>query len=145
TILATPSYDTYNRLQQVSYNNAGQQKLVIGRDSLGRTNSRDFTLGDGVTHNTDSVTLSQSSQVVSGTELGLTKSYTYDTAGRLTAAAQGPNQFNYSYAAPSPTTCNQSSANLNAQKDGNRTSMTTLINGTQKTTTYCYDSADRLI
>jgi RHS repeat-associated protein len=89
----------------------------------------------------DNVTRSTTGDILSGTENSLSKNYTYDNAGRLTAATIGSNTYNYSYVAPSATTCNQASANLNAHKNGNRTSMT--ING--NTTTYCYDYADRLI
>lgn len=140
-IYATPSYDAFSRVSQVTYPAAGQQKVVFGRDSLGRVNSRDYTLGNGTTHSVDTVTYSQSGDVVSGTELSQAKSYSYDKAGRLTTASQGTNTYAYSYAAPSATTCSQTSANLNSHKSSNRTSQT--VNGT--TTTYCYDKADRLI
>jgi RHS repeat-associated protein len=141
TTIASPSYDSYGRLSTVTYPTAGSQSLTINRDSLGRTSGTDYILGNGTTHVTDSVTLSQSGKVVSGTELGASKSYTYDAADRLTAATIGANSYSYSFAAPSGSTCNQSSANLNAHKDSNRTSFTK--NGA--TTTYCYDNADRLI
>ncbi|HSX42815.1 MAG TPA: PA14 domain-containing protein [Candidatus Saccharimonadales bacterium] len=141
TVVATPTYDAYSRLQQVTYPAAGSMKLTISRDSLGRLTGNDYTLGNGTTHEIDTTTLSQSGKVVSGTELGSSKSYTYDKVGRLTAASLGTKTYAYSYAAPSGTTCNQSTANLNANKDSNRTSQT--INGV--TTTYCYDNADRLI
>ncbi|HSX35956.1 MAG TPA: PA14 domain-containing protein [Patescibacteria group bacterium] len=140
-VLAVPTYDAFGRLQQVTYPRASLQKQVINRDTLGRVNGYDYTLGNGTTHETDAVTLSQSGQVVSGTELTKAKSYTYDKVGRLTNATLGTNTYGYSYATPSGATCNQSSANLNANKDSNRTSQT--VNGA--TTTYCYDNADRLI
>ena len=140
-VIATPSYDTSGRLSGVTYPTAGSQALAISRDTLGRTIGTDYTLGNGTTHLTDTVTRSQSGQITSGTELGASKAYTYDKAGRLTAATIGANTYGYSFAAPSGTTCNQASANLNSHKNSNRTSQT--INGT--TTTYCYDQADRLI
>jgi YD repeat-containing protein len=140
-VIATPSYDTYGRLSGVTYPTAGSQALAITRDSLGRTTGMDYTLGNGTTHLTDTVTRSQSGQIISGTELGASKSYTYDKAGRLTSATIGANTYGFSFAAPSGTTCNQSSANLNSHKNSNRTSFTK--NGV--TTTYCYDQPDRLI
>jgi RHS repeat-associated protein len=82
--------------------------------------------------------MSQSNQIVSGTEAGLSKSYTYDKAVRLTAATIGTNSYAYSYAAP--TTCT-GTYNANAAKSSNITSKT--INST--TTTFCYDYADRLV
>src|SRR5262249_30925600 len=120
---------------------AGSLALAISRDSLGRTTGTDYTLGNGTTHVSDSVTRSQSGQIISGTELGNSKSFAFDKAGRLTAATIGSNTYGYSFATPSGTTCNQSSANISANKTANRTSQT--INGA--TTTYCYDAADRLV
>jgi RHS repeat-associated protein len=89
----------------------------------------------------DSVNRSVTGDVLSGTENGLAKSYTYDKAGRLTNATVGTNTYAYDFSAPTSTQCPQASANLNANKNSNRTKMT--VNGT--TTTYCYDYADRLI
>ncbi len=139
--MATPSYDSFGRLAGVTYPTAGAQALTVSRDALGRTSGLDYTLGNGTTHLTDTITRSQSGQVTSGIELGNAKSYTYDKASRLTAATIGANTYAYSFTAPSPATCNQASANLNAHKNSNRTSQTK--NGV--TTTYCYDAADRLI
>jgi RHS repeat-associated protein len=135
--LASPTYDAYGRLATVTYPTAGQQQLTISRDTLGRTTGQDYTLGNGTTHLSDAVTRSQSGQIVSGTELGAAKSYTYDKAGRLTAATVGANTYSYSFAAP--TTCT-GTYNANAGKNSNRTSQT--LNGVTKT--YCYDYADRI-
>ena len=84
---------------------------------------------------------SVSGDIVSGTENGVAKSYTYDNVGRLNGATIGSNNFAYDFSAPTATQCNQTSANLNAHKNGNRTKLT--ANGA--ITTYCYDQADRLI
>jgi RHS repeat-associated protein len=138
TVIASPSYDSYSRLSGVTYPTAGSQALAISRDSLGRTTGVDYTLGNGTTHLSDSITRSQSGQVISGTELGLSKSYTYDKAGRLTAAAIGTNSYSYSFGTPSGCS---GTYNSNSGKNSNRTSQT--INAA--TTTYCYDYADRLI
>jgi len=138
TTIATPHYDAYSRMGYVTYPTAGQQKATFGWDSLGRSNSISYTLGDGTTGPSDSVTRSQSGQIVSGTELGQSKGYTYDKAGRLTAATIGSN--NYAYTFSTPSSCS-GTYNTNAGKNSNRTSQT--VNST--TTTYCYDYADRLI
>ncbi len=135
---AVPSYDGYGRLSGVTYPTAGSQALAISRDSLGRTVGMDYTLGNGTTHVTDAVTRSQSGQIISGTELGQSKSYTYDKAGRLTSATIGSNTYSYGFG--SPTSCT-GTYNANANKNSNRTSQT--VNGV--TTTYCYDYADRLV
>lgn len=44
--------------------------------------------------------LDQSGQIISGTELGTSKSYTYDKAGRLTAATIGANSWSYGFGTP---------------------------------------------
>lgn len=87
----------------------------------------------------DTVTRSQSGNIVSGTENGTAKTYSYDTAGRLTAATIGTHSYNYGFG-PEASSC-AGSTNPNAGKNGNRTTQT--IDGT--TTTYCYDYADRLV
>jgi RHS repeat-associated protein len=111
-------------------------KLDLSRDALGRANGSTYTLANGTTV-ADTVTRSQSGQIVSGTENGVSKSYTYDLAGRLTATTIGSNTYAYGYGAPSGCS---GIYNSNANKNSNRTSQT--VNGT--TTTYCYDYADRL-
>nr|WP_239063305.1 PA14 domain-containing protein [Streptomyces sp. SID13031] len=136
-VIATPGYDAYGRLSGVTYPTAGSQALTISRDALGRTTGTDYTLGNGTTHLTDTITRSQSGQIISGTELGASKAYSYDKAGRLTAATIGANS--YAYAFGTPTACS-GAYNANAGKNSNRTSQT--INGA--TTTYCYDQADQL-
>jgi RHS repeat-associated protein len=137
-VYATPTYDAYGRLQQVTYPAAGQLKLVIGRDALGRTTGSTYTLGNGAAGPVDTVTRSQSGQIISGSELGQSKSYTYDKAGRLTAATAFGNTYAYNFG--TPTACT-GTYNANAGKNSDRTSQT--VNGV--TTTYCYDYADRMI
>lgn len=87
----------------------------------------------------DQVTLSQSGKIVSGTENGQSKSFTYDLAGRLTNATIGTNTYAYGFGNQSGSCA--SGTNANSGKNSNRTSQT--INGV--TTTYCYDYADRLV
>lgn len=113
--------------------------LIVDDAELFETNGS----GTGVTPITisDAVNRSVTGDVLSGTENGMAKSYTYDKAGRLTGATIGSNTYSYNYSAPTAAQCGQASANLNAHKNSNRTSMT--MNGV--TTTYCYDNADRLI
>lgn len=141
TTLAAPHYDAYSRVDYITYPNAGQQKLTIGRDALGRVNSHSYTLGNGTAGPSDSVVRSQSGQITSGAENGTAKSYTYDKAGRLTAATIGSNTYSYGFGTQSSTCGTGQNMNANAGKNANRTTQT--INGT--TTTYCYDKADRLI
>ncbi|MGH7196941.1 MAG: PA14 domain-containing protein [Candidatus Saccharimonadales bacterium] len=138
TTYAVPSYDAYGRLDAVAYPTAGSLAAAITRDSLGRTTGLDYTLGDGTVHLTDTVIRSQSGQIISGTELGISKSYIYDKAGRLDSAALGTNTYNYGFGTPSGCI---GAYNANSGRNSNRSSQT--INGV--TTTYCYDLADRLI
>ncbi|HUS25895.1 MAG TPA: RHS repeat-associated core domain-containing protein [Nevskiaceae bacterium] len=140
--VAKPYYDAYGRLDHVDYPTAGassgKQVLTITRDSLGRTTGQTYTLGNGTTTVADNVNHSQSGQIISGTENGVAKSYTYDRANRLTNATIGSNTYTYGFGTPSGCS---GTYNTNAGKNSNRTSQT--INTT--TTTYCYDQADRLL
>jgi RHS repeat-associated protein len=91
-----------------------------------------------VTIAADQVTRATTGDIVSGTENGLAKTYTYDKAGRLTAATIGSNTYVYSFGTPTGCT---GTYNANSGKNSNRTSQT--VNSI--TTTYCYDYADRLL
>jgi RHS repeat-associated protein len=135
---ATVTYDSYGRIASVAYPTAGSLAQATTRDDLGRTTGLSYTLGNGTTGPSDSVTRSQSGQIVSGTELGASKSYTYDKAGRLTAATIGSNTYSYSFG--TPTGCS-GTYNANSGKNSNRSSHT--INSV--TTNFCYDYADRLL
>ncbi len=143
---ATVHYDSYNRIDYVDYPNAGSQRLTLARDTLGRTNSYVYRLGNGTTTISDTVTRSQSGQITSGlVQSGastLASSYGYDNADRLTSATIGANSFAYGYGTQNTTTCGTgNNKNPNSGKNSNRTSQT--INGT--TTYFCYDYADRLV
>jgi RHS repeat-associated protein len=139
-ILAIPSYDAFSRLDGVRYP-PSDQRLAITRDELGRVVGMDYTLPDG-SHVKDTVTRSQSGQIVSGVERGETKKYQYDKAGRLVSAELGDTVFEYGYGA-----VDGCGAGMNplAGADSNRTSLT-VRKGTAapERTTYCYDNADRL-
>ncbi len=136
---ATVTYDEFSRLATVQYP-AGQSLSSITRDSLGRENSTSFTLASGQVLK-DEVTRSTSGDILSGIENGKTKSYTYDKAGRLTAANIGGTAYGYEFG-PADASCNSyTDSNPNAGKSGNRTKQT--INGVS--TTYCYNQADQLI
>ncbi|TAH33000.1 hypothetical protein EYC58_02490 [Candidatus Saccharibacteria bacterium] len=143
TTIAVPHYDGFGRLSSVDYPTAGQQKLgTITRDNSGRTTGYSYTLGDGSTAS-DSVTRSQSGQIVSGSRVmgsnTLNTNYTYDKASRLSGATIGSNTYSYGFGTQAATCA--AGTNANSGKDSNRTSMT--VNG--QTTTYCYDYADRLV
>jgi RHS repeat-associated protein len=142
TVYAHVTYDAYSRLTHVDYPNG--QTLDLGREStttsLGRLNSRTYTIAGSQTLS-DQVTRAVTGDVVSGTELGQAKSYSYDTAGRLTAATVAGNTFAYGYGTQASACTGLTGSNANSGKDSNRTSQT--INGVANT--FCYDQADRLI
>ena len=140
-IMATLAYDGYGRLSTVRYPTAGKQQLTIARDALGRSVGQDYLLGDGTTKLSDRVIRSQSGQIISGTENGQAKTYSYDKAGRLTKATLGTSTFSYGFGIRA--SC-PSGSNPAAGKNANRTSMTRIIADVSTTTTYCYDPADRL-
>lgn len=140
--LAVSSYDAFGRLDDVRYPTAGQQRLRIGRDALGRINRMGYTLGNGSSTVSDEVVRSQSGQVIAGTEHGQSKRYIYDRAGRLVSATIGANRFTYSFKA---TPDCPEGANPDAGRNANRTMQVRTVGGVSTTTTYCYDRADRLI
>ncbi len=92
----------------------------------------------------DAVTRSQSGQilndVVTAGSNSLWSTYQYDKADRLTSAAIGPHTYSYGFGTENAACGTGSGTNVNAGKNGNRT--TQIIDGT--TTWYCYDNADRL-
>ena len=133
---ATVTYDQYSRITNVQYP-AGMSLSNISRDTLGRENGNTYTLASGTTLN-DSINRYTSGDIQNGTELGVSKSYQYDKAGRLTGATIGGNTYTYGFGAQD-SSC-PTYAGYDAGKDGNRTKLT--VNG--QVTTYCYDMADRL-
>jgi len=146
TTYAHITYDAYSRIDNVTYPAAGQLKLTLGRDQLGRTNSNTYTLGDGTTQVADTVSRTQSNQITSDTvasgSQSLNSTYGYDTAGRLTSATVGTHTYSYGFGTQNATTCSTGgNLNPNSGKDSNRTTQT--IDGV--TTNYCYDYADRLV
>ena len=145
---ATMHYDAFSRVDYVDYPNATDgshtQKLTLGRDNLGRLSTHTYNLvnenSQAITVS-DSITRSQSGQVTGGTENGISKSYTYDSVGRLTAATIGSNTYTYGFGTQDTSCTGLPGSNANSGKSSNRTTQT--VNGL--TTTSCYDQADRLV
>jgi RHS repeat-associated protein len=145
-IYAHVNYDSYSRVDNVTYPAAGSQKLQYTRDALGRTTVYTYTMGNGTTTVSDTVTKTQSNQtatdVVASGANSLWYNYSYDTAGRLTGMTPGPHTYSYGFGTQNTTTCGTGTGkNANSGKNSNRTTQT--IDGT--TTNFCYDYADRLI
>ncbi len=143
-IYAHVNYDSFSRVDNVTYPNAGQMRLQYARDALGNTSAYTYTLGNGTTNVSDTVTRSQSNQITTDTvasgSTSLAYGYSYDTAGRLTGATAGSHSYSYGFGTESSTCNSVAGNNLNAGKNSNRTTQT--VDGV--TTTYCYDQADRL-
>jgi RHS repeat-associated protein len=142
---ATVYYDSYGRMDHVDYNNANSLRLTFGRDSLGRTNSMTYRMGDGTTTVVDTVNRTQSNQInsesVTSGSATLSSTFGFDAVNRLTSATIGSNTYSYGFGAQDTTTCGTGGGtNANSGKNSNRTTQT--INGT--TTKFCYDYADRL-
>jgi RHS repeat-associated protein len=135
---ATVTYDTYSQVQNVQYQ-AGISLQPAVRDVFGQVSR--VTYGVNGQSIIDQVVRSPSGQIISGTQNGVSKSYTYDKADRLINAIIGANTLNYTFGAPDSSCSSLPGNNINTAKDGNRTSYT--LNG--QTTTYCYNISDQLI
>jgi RHS repeat-associated protein len=140
--IALPTYDGSGRLQSVSYPAAGSLSLTLTRDNNGRVSAKDYVFTNRAAHVIDSASFSQSGMLLSGTEDGQSKTYTYDKAGRLTGAVLGSKSYTYDYS--QPTACT-GTYNPNAGKDSNITKKIVVNGSTTTTRTYCYNYADRLI
>jgi RHS repeat-associated protein len=116
----------------------------------GAVTSNAWAFASGQAGLTDTQTLSQAGRVLAdvqstGSTTYPTSSYTFDAAGRLTAATIPDNTLSYAYAQSDG--CGADAA---AGKDGNRTGYSdTTTAGTGASATpvavsYCYDNADRL-
>ncbi len=138
TTYASINYDEFSRIDTVDYPGGMSLRPTV-YDTLGRT--KKITYNAGGVDITDDVTRSTSGLVVSDIENGVSKAYTYDKADRLTNATIGSNTFTYGYGSPDASCNNLAGNNVNAAKEGNRTSYT--LNG--QTITYCYNMGDQLI
>ena len=150
-IIATPTYVTPGQpnehtIASVNYpagiGNAGNNTTgTYLRNTNGQLTKITWT-GPAGTITSDEVTRSQSGRIIDQKIDGVDpyttgNNYTYDTAGRLTAArAPGGTYYQYGYA-----TSGGCGANTAAGANSNRTTAT--VNGTT-VATFCYDNADRL-
>ena len=147
TVTYTPSTDPLDPgvLSSISYPTGGgngTSLAPITRDVYGRETSLDWRQAGGTALTKDTVTRSLSGQVLTDTiDTTLAWSYTYDGAGRLTAAAGSGHSYAYNYA--TATACGSvTGAQVAAGLNTNRTSLSdyaTLIASS------CYDEADRLL
>jgi RHS repeat-associated protein len=144
TSLATDSYDSSGRLNVVYVDGTSNGGEVLYYDTNGRQYARSLyttNVTSGEITNFSPAGRVVDQQVYANGSLADPNpsgpNYIYDGAGRLTQAILPGVTYNYSYAAT--TGCPQN----NAGTDTNRTSLT-VNTGTNTTTGYCYDNADRL-
>lgn len=150
--IAQPTYDAASgEMTGVAYpsgtGRAGNgTSLVIGKNTAGAVTSLQWTFPGPVTNAVvkDEVTRSQAGRILTNTVTDGTTStstYWYDKAGRLIKATIPRHELQYEYAPESP-----SCTNRYAGRNGNRTAVRDLQDGTvARSTTYCYDGADRLV
>jgi len=157
TTYATVSYDTYGRVNTVTYPQAKDslnntlQLTQNKRDSLGRSSGVTYQTSDGKTYD-ESVVRSQVGKILSATQTydsqTISNTFAYDLGGRLTSAIVGETKFDYGYAAPDSATCSANSANNNlANKNSNRTSYkvtNTTTSAVLVNDKLCYNNADQL-
>jgi len=142
TQMANVYYDEFSRVKNIDYPESGLKLVSLEYDTLLRIQAANWKLSDG-TDVREEQTKSSTGIVTAnkrtiGTDV-LNQAYTYDKGGRLRAATVGTHAMSYGFD-PLPSSCG-ATRNTNAHKNANRTSQT--IDGV--TTTYCYDSADRLL
>jgi RHS repeat-associated protein len=156
-VYAKPTYDAFSRVSNIEYpqakdtaNNTLKLQAYI-RDNLQRVTGATYRFANNTTYQ-NNTTLSMRGLVMTSQDTlngtSASSGYTYDKAGRLTEATVDKMKYTYGFAAPNGTTCNQTGANLNAHKNGNRTQYTaTNLTNNQvvATNTHCYNQADRLV
>ncbi|MEB0286868.1 PA14 domain-containing protein [Cryobacterium sp. 10I1] len=140
TLLADPAYDTYGRLSTAAYSN-GSSLSAIERAATGALTGQTWAFAAQTSY-TDQVNRSQSGRIVANTVTDgttVSSTYAFDAAGRLITATLPGHTLTYQYA-------NTGSCGLNtgAGRNGNRTASSDQSTAGTRTTTYCYDQADRL-
>lgn len=149
-IVASPAYSA-GELAAVAYptgdGNVGNgTSLTIGRDPTGSTTSLAWSFAGGVTLS-DQVARSQAGRVLTDTVTDgasvSSSSYSYDGAGRLVKATIPHHELTYEFAGAGG--CGVSiRAGMNGNRTGVKDVFTSGATTTTSSTTYCYDSADRL-
>jgi RHS repeat-associated protein len=154
-VLAATSYDAAGEVVSVSYpsgtGNAGNGTALAGmsRDGAGAVTGLEWSFPGGQASVVESLSRSQAGKVLTSTTtdgaVPAASSYTYDTAGRLVAAAIPRHELTYDYTDATGCT-GVAGAVAGAGKNSNRMRATdSLDGGPARSTAYCYDGADRLI
>ncbi|WP_433655181.1 RHS repeat-associated core domain-containing protein [Nocardia sp. CA-128927] len=141
--VATPGYNA-GILDKVAYGNGSN--LAITHNAAGSTTGLSWKVSGSTVASTGTRSRDQriTDETITDTaNAGTTynNSYTYDSVGRLVAAAVPHHKLTYSFAGD-----NGCGPNKKAGSNTNRTAFTDSFNGAPPVTTnYCYDDADRLL
>ncbi|MFD2090306.1 PA14 domain-containing protein [Blastococcus deserti] len=153
--LAVTSYGAAGEITSVSYPSGagkagnGSSLVATDRDGAGAVTGLEWAFPEGQASVSEALIRSQEGKVLSSvvTDGATTamSSYTYDAAGRLVAASIPRHTLTYDYT--DTTACGGvAGAVAQAGKNSNRMRATdSLDGGPARSTTYCYDAADRLI
>ncbi|MGV9365625.1 PA14 domain-containing protein [Amycolatopsis sp. NPDC003731] len=147
TVLATTTYDNAGEPASVTYAN-GAALTSIGKDNAGNTASLTWKTSDNAT------ITAQVSRTRAGTifdeSLGGSDArpggpnFIYDLAGRMTEAYVTGHHYTYDFTSSAAATC-PTGARANAGANTNRVRLLDQTSSGTAETTYCYDSADRLL
>ena len=147
--VAIPAYDTFGRLNTVSYPSGtgnggnGTSLAPIVRDALGRTTGLTWKDPSSAPITSDAVTRSLGGDVtdetIDGTDADpANPNFVYDNAGRLTSVKVAGHTYTYGFGTSSGCAAG---AVTTAGENSDRTSVT----DNAVTANSCYDAADRLI
>lgn len=147
TVLASNTYDASGELEAVNYAN-GSSLALLRKDTTGAVVSHVWKTSDNVQVNS-TVSRTRAGTIIDETLGGVdarvsAPNYTYDAAGRLVEAWVAGHHYTYDFTSTANTACpvgTQSNAGLNT----NRMRLLDETSSGVAETTYCYDSADRLL
>ncbi len=146
--VATPTYNQFNELASAAYptgtgNGGNGTTATLAYDDFHRKNSVSYTQGSTLLAS-DAVTYTRSgrinNQIIDGVDVNPSNNFTYDTAGRLTAASVPGHNLSYNFGNTASCPSYSGSYLATSGANSNRASATDTT-----TTTYCYDAADRLV
>ncbi|MFJ9887215.1 PA14 domain-containing protein [Streptomyces sp. NPDC091287] len=145
-VLARVTLDAAGQTDTVRYGN--RTRLAVERDPAGRITAKRWTLADGRTRASE-VVRSRSGKVVDETTDGVDArpdgpNYRYDAAGRLIQAWVPGHAYTYDFTSAADSSC-PAGTRRDAGANGNRMRLLDRTTAGTKTTTYCYDNADRLL
>ncbi|MBM0274416.1 PA14 domain-containing protein [Micromonospora tarensis] len=145
--MATSEYSAAGELRSVRYAN-GTALSEVGRDATGRVTRLTWSLRNGQ-RVVSAVERSRAGTVVDDQLAGVDArpsgpNYRYDAAGRLTEAWVVGHHFGYDYTSASASSCPTGTA-PNAGANSNAVAVADETTAGRAVTSYCFDSADRIL